>query len=226
VLRCPRIPGACPPPGAPAPARRPRTARHTLSTRMSAHSDGSVTAMRRRNTHSLRRVSRAFTHWKRGSHGMFQRGSPSLTAGYGTMRTTASQPGTTSRSVSRAAPACEALDGGVTRVGVGEVVEMRHHRHGCVSPWSTRLGKNRIGDAQRTMAPVDRDQPRDMKRPLCAAPTRPGARDSFVSAVVCHPGRKHEAVMELWEASRPIFDTRLPLVTPLCPLVHTGHRRQ
>jgi len=43
------------------------------------------------------------------------------------------------------------MDVGVTRCGVEEVVEMRHHRHGCVSPLIPRSVKHRIGDSQRTI---------------------------------------------------------------------------
>jgi hypothetical protein len=43
------------------------------------------------------------------------------------------------------------LDIGLTRVGVAEGVERRHHRHGCASPLITSPGKNRIGDAPLTM---------------------------------------------------------------------------
>ena len=56
------------------------------------------------------------------------------------------------------------MDGGLTRVGVEEVVEMRHHRHGGVSPWITRSVKNRIGDAQLTMKFLDRYKPLEIER--------------------------------------------------------------
>ena len=38
-------------------------------------------------------------------------------------------------------------------------MEMRHHRHGCVSPVITRSVKNRIGDAQLTIEFLDRYNP-------------------------------------------------------------------
>ena len=51
-------------------------------------------------------------------------------------------------------------EGGVTRVGVEEGVERRHHRHGGGSPWSPRAVKNRIGDSPLTIECWDRYKPR------------------------------------------------------------------
>jgi hypothetical protein len=43
------------------------------------------------------------------------------------------------------------MDVRLTRFGVEEVVEMRHHRHGWASPVITGSVKNRIGDSQLTI---------------------------------------------------------------------------
>src|ERR687887_1848618 len=43
------------------------------------------------------------------------------------------------------------MDIELTRFGVEEVVEMRHHRHGGASPLITSSVKNRIGDSQLTI---------------------------------------------------------------------------
>ena len=52
------------------------------------------------------------------------------------------------------------MDVGLTRFGVEEVVEMRHNRHGWVSPVITSSVKNRIGDSQLTIEFLDRYKPR------------------------------------------------------------------
>jgi len=44
------------------------------------------------------------------------------------------------------------LDGGLTRFGVAELVQMRNNRHGEASLLITGAVKHRIGDAPRTIA--------------------------------------------------------------------------
>src|SRR4029450_5644720 len=56
------------------------------------------------------------------------------------------------------------MEVGLTRFGVEEVVEMRHNRHGCVSPLITRSVKNRIGDSQLTIEFLDRYKPLEIER--------------------------------------------------------------
>jgi hypothetical protein len=44
------------------------------------------------------------------------------------------------------------MDIKLPRIDVEKVGQMRHNRHACASPGSLGSVKNRIGDAQRTMA--------------------------------------------------------------------------
>jgi len=55
---------------------------------------------------------------------------------------------------------------GLTHFGVEEVMEMRHNRHGCVSPLITSPVKNRIGDSQLTIEFLDRYKPLEIERVL------------------------------------------------------------
>jgi hypothetical protein len=56
------------------------------------------------------------------------------------------------------------MDVRLTRFGVEEVVEMRHHRHGWASPVIPGSVKNRIGDSQLTIEVLRRYKPLEIER--------------------------------------------------------------
>ena len=58
------------------------------------------------------------------------------------------------------------MDGGWTRFGVEEVVQMRNHRHGRAAPWITGSVKNRSEDSQLTIEGLRCYKPREIERPV------------------------------------------------------------
>src|SRR5215831_12605215 len=74
----------------------------------------------------------------------------------------------TPRTLERPILPAQHMDGGLTRFGVEEVVQMRNHRHGRAAPWITGSVKNRSEDSQLTIEGLRCYKPREIERNIFA----------------------------------------------------------